>query len=86
MEREFELFEKLFAELGELFVHFVAIVRTGEEHHFDFVELVQAEKTAGVLTVGTCFTAEASGIPADALRKFVCWNHFVCIEVRERNF
>ena len=83
---EAELFEEHFAEAGELFVVFVATFRVGEVDHLDLVELVQAEESAGVLAVGTGFTAEAGGVGADALREFGFRNHFAGVKVGQRHF
>ncbi len=83
---EAELFEEHFTEAGEFFVVFVAAFRVGEVNHFHLVELVQAEKTAGVLTVATGFAAEAGRVGADALRKFRFRNHFAGVEVGQRHF
>ncbi len=86
MVGEAELFQELFTEAGELFVVFVAVFRVGEVDHFHLVELVQAEESAGILTVGASFAAEAGGVGADTLREFGFRNHFTGVKVGQRNF
>ena len=64
----------------------VAIFRINDANHFNLVELVLTDHTAGVTTVGTGFRTEARRMGRDLDREFIGAKKFAAYHVGQGNF
>ena len=71
---------------GHLFQRGHGVFRTHDLHHFNFVELVHADQTAGVATIGTGFRAEARRMGGHFDRQVVFVDDFIAYQVGQRHF
>ena len=86
MVRQLQNAQNIFSSIHHGFEFVPARFRLNEFNQLDLVELMLADKTAGVAAGTACFSTEASRVSAVVFRQFVAIEDFITMVVRGRHF